>query len=285
MVKSPVLLNKTLGVGVIVILIGAAFAPSLYAESINDKLVKVTIEFCGIGKRHIENLKSDEAEELDVLFDTIRLKLDNAKSEDETIQIFNEGIRELDRYGLLGSISITQAQSFITGKYKKSRLNILSLDENENRNCLIIGKTTQTWFESPGTVLCYKIMDNTNYILWLISFVGYIYLSLFSYFNPLSLFYRINFGKCIYEHEMQPVEIYSSGWIYTMGINGGKNWEGIMQGDLPIEGTSRAITNQYSIFYPGAVGFTGLKISSDNNESYIGYARHVKIYCDKEQFI
>jgi len=280
--RNPVLFNKTRVIGVILLFVGIAFAPSINAN-VKKEYVNITIEFCGLGGKHKVQLSSEEVEDLDILFDTLRLKLDDAESKDETVKIFNEGIKKLEENGLLGDMTIVQVQRLITERYQKSIMLSLSLDENENKNCLIIGRTTETWFESLGTVFCNMMMYhdpfNYNILLDRIFFVGYIFLSLFSYFNPFGLFYRINFGRCRYEHEVEPIVYYSSGWIYTISINGLKNWQGDMLGDLPVEGTFSGGfgTTSYDVNYPGAVGFTGLKISSGNEEFYLGYARHVKI--------
>ena len=120
MIKNPGLFNKMLVIGVLVLFTSVALIPSINAN-ISKEYVDLTTEFYGLGRKHNIQLTFDEAEELDDYFDSICVRLNNAESEDETIQIFNEGIKKLERYGLLGDMSVKQVQRLIIGRYQ-SRL-------------------------------------------------------------------------------------------------------------------------------------------------------------------
>ncbi len=290
-------MKKLLAVGVIVLFLGLAIAPSINANvskaSIESEMVEITTEVCGINgvTPNTVLLSKEDAEEVEALFDSIRERLNATETREDTEQIFKEAVVELDKYGLLGGLSVRQAQRMaIYPNFVSKQINLLErmiythrelIDENENHLCLVAGRTTDTWFENLGTLLCYRLMDNNinNIIISRISFIGYLLFSLFSYFNPFAISYRINYGKCRYEHEMSPIEYYASGWVYTIGIKGIKTWQDNMQGTLPIEGTSLGGfgTLWYDVLYPGAVGFTGVKITLDNEDFYIGSALWVKI--------
>ena len=151
-------MKKILALGVIFLFIGVAFAPSInfnVVKASNDNdLIEVTTQACGIkgfGNTTVK-LTKQQAGEVEHLFDTIKSRLDNTTSREETINIFNETIVELDKYGLLGDLSVEKAQRLVTGRYQNlqklpdifSSTFLVTLDDNENRNCLITGKTTET---------------------------------------------------------------------------------------------------------------------------------------------
>ena len=104
--------------------------------------------------------------------------------------------------------------------------------------------------------------------------MGFLLFTVFSAINPFPVLSRVNFGGLRWEATGYPaVPFYASGWVYTQGTNGVKTWQGDMQGDLPIEGTG------FFIFpYPGAVGFTGIKVSPLGGTAfYLGSALWVSI--------
>ena len=111
-------MRQGLAVAVILLFIGVAFAPSINSSIIKDELVEFDVEFCGLGKKHTVKLTKQEAEEVELLFDEIRTKLDNVESRDEAEIIFKEAVVELDKYGLLGGLSVKQIQKLILGNYQ-----------------------------------------------------------------------------------------------------------------------------------------------------------------------
>ena len=257
-------IKNGLVVGVILLFIGVALAPSLYAFNLSkDKFVEITFEFCSFGRKNKIQITLEEAEELDAFFESIRLRLDNAESEDETIQIFNEGIRELDRYGLLGDMSVSQVQQFITGRYQKSRLNPLSLDENENRNCLIMGGTTSTRiYGILPRFLAFIVRNRLNGTLWTIP---YLFFGVTEFF---SLYRRAYLDGFIALHQFG-----SDGWVWTKGVNDVVSWNGTLVGQIQTLLTQG--DNMWAV-----TGFKGIFIYdrySTKSYRYLGFARHVKI--------
>ncbi|UCD13961.1 MAG: hypothetical protein JSW60_00660 [Thermoplasmatales archaeon] len=266
MKKNPVLLNKTLVIGVLVLFTSVALIPPINAN-ISKEYVDLTTEFYGLGRKHNIQLTPDEAEELDVFFDTIRVRLDNAESEDETIQIFNEGIKKLERYGLLVDMSVKQVQRLIIGRYQKSRLNPISLDENENRNCLIMGKTTHLWVQAlPLRTLITLLrllgpIINKNFLPFLTVFLLFSVLitDIVDEIRPLFLDAHIGW----YTNG-------GEGWVWTKGVNDIVSWNGTLLGQIE--------TEMWNL--TGIVGFMGIKIrirTTPSQEFFLGYARHVKI--------
>jgi len=267
--NKRILLNKALVIGILVLFTSVAFIPPINAN-ISKEYVDLTTEFYGLSRKHNVQLSSDEAEELDVFFDNIRVRLDNAESEDETIQIFNEGIKELGRYGLLGDMSVKQVQRLIIGRYLKPSLNPLSLDENENRNCLIMGKTDHTWIHALPVRISITLlralgpfMDNH-----LLPF--------------LTVFLMFSCAITDISDEIRPLFLNANiGWytnggegrVWTKGVNDTVSWNGTLLGHIE--------TIMWNL--TGIVGFTGIKIRlrtkpfSSSEEFFLGYARYVKI--------
>jgi len=113
--NKKILIKKGLVVTVILLFIGLAFAPSINANvsktSIDSELVEITTEICGLnGGKHTVSLSKEDADEVDRLFDSIKEKLDKVETREESEEIFKEAVVELDKYGLLGGLSVKQAQ-------------------------------------------------------------------------------------------------------------------------------------------------------------------------------
>jgi len=321
--------KKILATSIVILFIGLALAPSIHAntnkEALGGELVEITTEVCGInGQKHTVQLTQQEADELDALFDSIKARLDNTESRDEAVEIFNEAIVELDKYGLLGGLSVKQAQKLVTGPYQNPRaMDILdkldnrylkTLDENENRFCLIAGKTDVTTivgiFKLIGTSIAFlyivffitlalplwilmgiledqypliydivsSILDRPIMSVLQEIFIIRQFLRIFLLQNvPWEIFGSISFGW----KECLAPNIPSSGWVWTRGLNGIKTWNGSFYGR--IKKVERLYFASHD-FYIGVLGFTGLKISTDmlfplspGKVFYLGGAARVKI--------
>ena len=167
-------MKKLLVVGVIVLFLGLAIAPSINANvsktSIDSELVEITTEVCGLnGDKQTVQLTKEEAEEVDLLFKSIREQLNVTESKEEAVEIFNEAVEKLDEYGLLGGLSVKQAQKLVTNHYLKHNLDGFfrkkHIDESlndslNNFGCLIAGRTyvSHIWFEGPFSRLCFYVL-------------------------------------------------------------------------------------------------------------------------------
>jgi hypothetical protein len=66
----------------------------------------------------------------------------------------------------------------------------------------------------------------------------------------------------------------AEGWLYTNGLNGMKNWSGRMWGNISLYRMNYGMFE----FYPGALGFSGIKIGlPSSNSFYLGHAITVKV--------
>jgi len=254
-------MKKLLAVGVIVLFLGLAFAPSINANvskaSIDSELVEITTEICGLNsEKHNIQLTKDEVEEVKLLFDDIQTRL------------FNEAIVELDKYGLLGGLSVKQAQNLVTGGYNNPRLMKLyeflqsgltqSLDENENRLCLVAGSVASENLFFNGLISSFighlTMVTVYNLLLILYGIYGFIFwIPLVILMMPFMMFFGgIDFIK---PFSLGGIIIslygdsYGEGKISTSGSNGEITWEGKMRG---------GIDKGYITIW--SKGFSGLKI-------------------------
>lgn len=296
-------IKKIITLGVISLFIGVAIAPSInlyVAKASNDNdFIEMTTEACGIngfGNQTVK-LTRQQYQNLEQYLIDFRARLNQTTTREEAVPIFKEAVVELNKYGLLPKeMSVENAKRLVTPINDVSTLtNLLErtaqahpepVNVSENHLCLIAGKTTETWFEGPATIFSYMLFllsalfygGPIGPLFFMLSYMGFLLLSVFSARNPIAVLYRVNFGGLFSEWEYSPRQIYASGWVYTLGMNGVKMWQGDMQGSLPIEGTNTPGGLAYTERYPGAVGFTGVKISPLGGTAfYLGSALWVKI--------
>ncbi len=279
-------ISKGLAIAVIVLFLGVAVAPSINANVSKEALVEFTMEVCGLnGGKQTVKLTQEEAEEVELLFDTIRERLNDTESRKEAEEIFKEAVVELNKYGLLGGLSIKQAQRLVTGGYHDSRAmkiseRIFSRFQKNNSNylCLIAGTTNGTNFDSQLELLfgriivllgCVGPIFFNKFPLYTLFILGYFFMDIFDSFNPVAIASRVNLGgeKGGGWHP-EFVEFYANGWIVTIGLLGIKRYNRELIGTLPLYGT--AILSQGFIykFNPGILGFTGLQIYNPIQEKH-----------------
>ena len=168
-------------------------------EQDDSDLVEFDVEFCGLGKKHTVQLTQEEADEVELLFDEIEQRLSEVETREETELIFKDAIVELNKYGLLGELSVRQAQQMAIQNHKQLKIiNRILPDGNSNYLCLIAGETTNTFFMGIpvwATILFLYVlgfgMPLGSYLLTcllsLIKTVGNI-------INPISIFNFIGIG-------------------------------------------------------------------------------------------
>lgn len=285
-------IQKVLTIAVIILFIGISVAPSINANLSKEKdLVEFTIELCGLktGKEKVK-LTRGEAEKVESLFDSIGQRMKNIETSEESEKIFKEAVLELDRFGLLGSLSVKQAQRLIFSVHKTPIIRVLekthnknsiSLDENENLFCLMTGKTTYTTcFQKPVStffiqfaMISYSLelekLGSWFLLFWILS-------SIFVYNNPIAVLLKIGLG--IYEYG-DSNRIPARGWIVTLGMNGKKNWNNTFYGQLPHLFGIPLLMQYGGVSYSAIIGYTGIKLQSSDGLGfyYLGSALYVKI--------
>ncbi len=290
-------MKKLLVVGVIVLFLGLAIAPSINANvskaSVDSELVEITTEICGINgvTPNTVLLSKEDAEEVEKLFTDIQRKLDEVETREESVDIFNEAVVELDKYGLLGGLSVEQAQRLVTGRYqnlitinlleKAYKKRSLNFAENENVLCLIAGITKNTFFMSLWGILVNGIIvtvfDLLTYLFGISFELAFIFLLVAIFItDPIQ---RIEFLNpvCI----GRTIETYLNetwGIVTTYGLNGLKVWNGNLKGTF-----QRLFSIYGSQTDVAIVGFTGLKFQLISYSSekilslFLGFAPWVKI--------
>jgi hypothetical protein len=279
-------MKKSLAVGVILLFIGVAVAPSInlsVVKASNDNdLVEVTTQACGINgygnttvkltREHYQNLERYLVE--------FRARLNQTSTREEAVPIFKEAVVELDKYGLLPKgMSVEKAQRLVIGPYQNLAL-------KGNYLCLITGNASNTAFIGLPLRpliniynLCYKYVfffpSITPPIAFIIAYILAMFLTgVLQFANPafpITFINYIIFGKTEQDHSH--VQHYPSiGWIDTYGLFGKRQWNNSFYGNiLPIVYGAFAVSEE---FYIGAVGFTGLAI---NNGFFLGTAFHVDL--------
>jgi hypothetical protein len=175
-------LNKKILIGgsaiAVVVLVLASFSPVVGYKTLEseDEFVEVATEFCGLGKKHTVQLVATELEELKHLFTIIEKRLDNAKSIEEVVEIFNEAIEILNEYELLPKcMNVQQVQQLITGKFQNPRIgklferigNIRNIGNDSRRSnlfCLIYANITDNYFALEANLLALLalLLDNSE---------------------------------------------------------------------------------------------------------------------------
>ena len=205
----------------------------------------------------------EKIQELENFLKNLCLKLEKAESREETINIYNKGLLKLNKFGLIEDKNLILAQNLITYRYKKSRSQPLQMDDNENKFCLVIGKTSNTIIDGIPFRIFALIADNTGSSLMHLFLLPLIIITdLIDDYRPILLDAFIYWGA--------PNENWGNGWVWTLGLNGIKSWDGKIIGRIWTVST----------FFTGIVGFTGINIMINGSEEtnfFLGFARHVKI--------
>ncbi len=302
---------KYLAVAIILLFIGFAVAPSINANISKGALVEFTTEICGLkGGKQTVKLTQEEADEVERLFDSIREQLDATETREEAEEIFKEAVVELDKYGLLGGLSVKQAQRLVTDGYQYSRFIKLSeytsdrykgiFGNNTNSLCLIIGHTdNKTYFipPIPGVyrmslnlclmplvILIFSMMIPEPSGVILFALTRWL-LPLFILLFPLLPIYSIAISYAnhlkplfigttiLFGEEKEDVSIPADGSVFTIGLNGIKRFESPLFGQMIQPG----FLPIYPESWRGVIGFTGIKLYSSGNYLFLGSALHIKL--------
>jgi len=246
--KKKILIGSIIAVALLTLV---SFSSVVGKVSLNEELVDYNVEFSGLGKKHTVQLTQEEADEVELLFDDIEQQLSKVETREEAEEIFKEAVVELDKYGLLGGLSVRQAQRLVTRKTNRllEKDWILSDDSNNNYMCLLLAKTILA-----GD---YGVITGIAFFIWLILLIRWangrkptpnleiiqiLLLEYGIYYKPIKFLNIVT----IYPDIFNDVELLS---LYTIGLNG-------------IKTDKDGIT----VF----IGFTGLKIHTnlENWEAY-----------------
>jgi len=300
------LLSKGMAVGIIFLFVGVAFAPSINYNGIKatyeDDLVKLTTESYGIPglEPRTVTLTKQQASEVEEILDQIKRDLHNATTKEETLAIFDHAVADLNEYGLLGDMSVEEAQRLVKRGYQnlqtmnlyKVRYRNSQILNDSNFFCLIAGEAKETrllsLFETGCSALCYllfgmylftHILGNDPVVLY--NIITHLQTLSDSYHTLNSIRIigtgEIAFGSSHSSDHLPPPYRFDPavGWITTQGVLGKKSWNGSFFGG--IFGLVTFDSSSYA-YYLGATGFLGIKVKkSDGKLFFLGSALRVKI--------
>jgi hypothetical protein len=282
--------RKWLAVGIILMFVGVAIAPSIninVVKASNDNdLVEVTTQAYGVegfGNTTVR-LSHEDLESLRQYFVSFNARVNASSSSEETVLLYKDAVREMHDYRLLPKgLSQKQAERLVLGWQENPRFaryleRVQSTSgDDENGMCMIRGCTTNTLIVGPlatgiflGIVVILKlyILSGNEFLYELawFSLVPAALITILSNFNPVQAFSIIILGFGTYTGYYGLVGFPAAGWIQTSGMNGKKNWSGSFYGGFDV------------VPFSGIVGFTGFQIHSlFNGDYYIGHAVKVKI--------
>jgi hypothetical protein len=146
-------MKKLLTMGIILLFIGVAVAPSInsnVAKASND-LVEVTSQACGIqgfGNTTVK-LTKEQYQNLEQYLVDFRARLNQTTTREEAIPIFKDAVVELNKYGLLPKgMNIKKAQRFVTIGYRLpfAPSIVKKLGQNSiNYDCLFTADLYDSW--------------------------------------------------------------------------------------------------------------------------------------------
>jgi len=284
-------MKKLLVVGVIVLFLGIVFAPSINANvskaSIDSELVEITTEVCGINgvTPNTVLLSKEDAEEVEALFDSVRERLNATETREETEKIFNEAVVELDKYGLLGGLSVKQAQKLVTGRYQNQKVMNLfkkifsnsKISEGTVNNLFpLIVAGCDDWYEYRPIyrITCYHEIHGLLAILLCLPSL------LLTFCFPVAFLTDIALGWSGVPFEGTHRYYYpAEGWMWSLGLFGVKKFEKAFHGAIQEVPSLCPLRYMYSdcIDYIGITGFTGLTIGISQEINLIGSAFRMAI--------
>jgi len=247
-------MNKKILIGsifAVALLVLVSFSSVVGKTSVDTEPVEFEVEYCGLGKKHTVSLTKQDADEVELLFDEIEHRVSKVETREQAEVIFNDAVVELDKYGLLGGLNVKKVQRFVTASTQsqhimglfESRLGLLqkSYIEDDNFNCLIIGKTSNSFFYplwsifiEPHTIDLNELLDRISEkpiksLLFLTIFILYhgIYV-----ISPLNTAGYITIGQMNAQPHGSTKWYPSTLWISTFGKNGKKNWSGDYYGQI-----------------------------------------------------
>jgi hypothetical protein len=281
---------------VVALFIGVAIAPGIQTDREKTGTTPVEIELVGIptSEKYTVDLSDEQIRELQVLFEDIEQQLSNAQSRKEANEIVKDALSELEKYGLLGGLTLEQAQNLIIGSETRQRLLELMddnyqdiLDDNANYFCMITGRLTGTLFFNPFSLprsifhyyLYYLVYPFPKFIVLFYTWDNFISLYreslvIHTTLLPVSFFSIVTAGHSTFGHYPYPYSrnYPSQGSITSFGIKNFKDWIGDLWGDATMQLICLSFFTR--VFYPAILGFLGIKITINSLEDiyFAGFA-------------
>jgi len=274
-------MNKGIVIGVIIVLIAVSVAPSINANvsrtQVNSKLVETSVRIHRAKSiiPYTLKLREKESDEVDRIFDNLKVRLDTAETDKEIDEIYDSAVESLYELGMFPRMTLKEAKQLVNGKNKnpsvtESSINLENADENFN--CQVIGWTSNT------------VMFDLYSLFWGLLLGGLRVLLQYQVWNLNLPYYNrkigsITLGSAIhgigYSTDYSP----AGGWVWTNGTYGVIKWNGSFYGKIETKTIWWDPHQMWGIFaYTGIREFKGLWIKEIHKPIYLlGSAEHVKI--------
>jgi hypothetical protein len=268
--------NKTKVVDCIAVSIAPSINANIDRLPIKSKLVETSVRIHrsnGITPFTLK-LSEKESDEIDRIFDNLKVRLDSAETGEEIDEIYDDAVESLYELGLFPRMTLREAKQLVKGKSKSQSSNVGSGDENFN--CSISGQTTHTY--------SFGLKNLLNLDRFFLNFIlGFLRL------YDVADNYRYYLGKinsiCFGEYwSGYPYWYPSNGWVHTNGTNGVVKWEGKFYGGAKGTEWLGGFVYEYQTWtFIGVKKFEGLFIDlwSQQPPCYLGNAEYVKIRYDQ----
>ena len=294
--KNKILIGSIIAVALLTLV---SFSSVVGKISTDGELVEFDVEFSGLGKKQTIQLTQQEADEVELLFDDIEQRLSEVKTREEAEVIFKDTVVKLDKYGLLGGLSVRQVQKLVTSNMQQSTLfnqeeyiNINNEKDTNNSNlmCLIAGKTSETFITGILGRIALNLAIPLHFISEIIeslpdSILRTVLEGMFSRCYDFVLIYLVfvSLIDTFIPVSIGDVIIYddSQGWVLTFGLYGFKNWNGTINGNI------ESLILSLILESIGVFGFRGIKVYIRPSEMtalslgmttlYLGQANYVNI--------
>jgi len=266
-------MKKILALGIILLFIGVAIAPSInftVVKASNDNdLVEVTTQACGIkgfGNTTVK-LTKQQYQNLEQYLVEFRARLNQTSTREEAVPIFKDAVVELDKYGLLPKgMSVKTAQKLVIGpSYDFMYKNLMkkapknnTLNGIYNYFCLVVGNTSQT------------------YPLNIFNFLPYILFDTYIHFLPFRLLSPVVFGHTWwFIPEGGAMHVPSQGWISAIGLFGLTERTGSFFGALyAFNVEAFNIETRYRL---GMNIFSGITFIHEGSRFILGFTPHLAL--------
>ena len=229
-------MKKILSLGVILLFVGLALAPYMVAKhsvEFIDKKIPVTLEVYRNDDiiTHTVPISQNKLSKFMLVFKDIKQRIENITTKEETINIFNDAVIELDNFGLFpDTITIEEVQHMINNYYKIEESKIIlnknnSGDYGKNLFCFLAGESECMVF-GPISIITFPLA-----VLWFANLLGGYDLSLI-----LTLFWIIFWASFIFGlYNILPVgylilinyvPLYDNCWLSIIGLRGIQRFSG-----------------------------------------------------------
>jgi hypothetical protein len=251
-----------------------------------DPFIEVSTQVCGIDERKDTTvlLTKEQYQHLEQYLREFRAKLNQTTTKAAAESLFDEAVRELQKYKMLPPEMSTEhiKDLFVLNSKDASyptilqRMNRISEYLNHtNAFCLIAGETTRNtrffgFLEMACSGLCWTLYYSSWIAQHYIDDPVLLNKSLNFTKTVRNIIYTVNakritgagiiaFGNSHSSCIPPPYQYYpAAGWITTLGVLGKKSWNGTFFGRLLL--MAPYDSDSYT-FYPGAFGFVGIKVN------------------------